>query len=182
MQTLDEAAVVDDLRDIRKEITHPRAALTVLAKLPRACEQISSFSKLHARLGKRKGLAMIARKQRLVVEGVDLRRTTMHEEKDHTLGARTKVRRRQHAAASSCFACEQSRERDRAEACAQIRQRIAARDRLIAVVAEHGCFTVLREAPNPSGGWGNLSFDHDELVGREQGMHKSRQCIGWRHA
>ena len=112
VQALDEAQVIHSLRDMREEIAHPCAGFAVLLKLPRTREKILCLRKLHARFREWKRLAVIALKQRLVIEGVDLRRSAMHEQEDDALRTRNEVRGCEHRVIRKCFARKHSRKRE----------------------------------------------------------------------
>ncbi len=87
-----DAEIVRELGDVREQLTDLDAALTVLAKLPRRLQQIA-----HAPLGEREGplererLPMVLRQPRFGVEGVHVGRPAVHEQEDHTLGARREM-------------------------------------------------------------------------------------------
>ncbi len=89
---LDEADVVDVLGDLGEQVADPGAALAVLLKAPGRLEQVEGFAgyDLGAREGQ--GLAMVTLQERLVIEGVHLRRSAVHEEEDDALGAGGEVR------------------------------------------------------------------------------------------
>ena len=112
VQALDEAQVIYSLRDMREEIAHPCAGFAVLLKLPRTREKIFCLRKLHARFREWKRLAVITLKQRLVVEGVDLRRSAMHEQEDDALRTRNEVRGCEHHVIRKCFSRKHSRKRE----------------------------------------------------------------------
>ena len=67
-------------------------ALAVPPELPGGGEELAGPIELDPRLLEREGLAVVALEQRLVVEGVDLRRPAAHEEEDDPLGPGRKVR------------------------------------------------------------------------------------------
>ena len=89
---IDHAQVIDVLSDMRKQIADPRPALAVLPKLPRRLQQVSGRRRENSRLRKRQRLPMIPFEQRLVIERVDLRRPTVHEEKNDSPRLRWKQR------------------------------------------------------------------------------------------
>ncbi len=93
VHAVEKAQVVDALTHMRKQLTHPGSRLAVLPKLPGAGQQVSRIRGHHAGFVERQRLAMIARQERLVVERVDLRRPTVHEQEDDPLGTRREMRR-----------------------------------------------------------------------------------------
>jgi hypothetical protein len=155
MQALDEAEVVDHLRHVGEELAHPSAALPVLTERPGAAQQVAGLGELHAWLGLRERLAVVPLQERLVVEGVDLRRTAMHEEEDHALGAGRRVRQpgceRSRpgwinqvrptigpGAAAEQLLAEQTHQRHLPEPARAGLEHGAPRDGALALAAEHG--------------------------------------------
>ena len=90
---LDKCDVVRTTSDVGKQITDPRATLPVLAKLPRTAQQIPCLCKLDARLFKRQRLSVVLGQQRLIVKRIHMRRSAVHEEKNHSLRASRKMTR-----------------------------------------------------------------------------------------
>ena len=81
-------------RDVRKEIAHPLAALTILLELPLGADDPALALLAAAALGLHVDrLAVEAVELRLVVERVDLARPAIHEEEDHALGLGREMRR-----------------------------------------------------------------------------------------
>ena len=91
MHGVEHAQLVGLTGDVREQFTGPKAALPVLAELPGRGQQVVGGAGDDTRLGEWQRLAIIAAEQRLVVEGVDMAGAAMHEQKDHPLGARSKV-------------------------------------------------------------------------------------------
>ena len=58
---MDEADVVDVPGDVREQLADFDAALAVLAELPGRLQQVAGLGELHARLGERQRLAVVAR-------------------------------------------------------------------------------------------------------------------------
>ena len=92
MQALDQAQVVDHFGDFGKDFADPLSAFSVLRKAIGTFHQIAGLGKLHTWLLTGIGFAVITPKGRLVIEGVDLRRSTVHEQKDDPLRTRCKSR------------------------------------------------------------------------------------------
>jgi hypothetical protein len=90
---MDHAKVVGAGTDVGKQFAYWMAALAMLMEFPRRLEQVSGGGKLHTRLRARVGLAVIAIQQRLGIKRVDVRRATLHEQKDDPLGPRREMRR-----------------------------------------------------------------------------------------
>jgi hypothetical protein len=92
VQRVDDAEVIDALRNVGKQFTDLDATLAVLLELPRRLEQIARGGELDTRLGKRQVLAVALLQFRLRVEGVDLRGAPLHEQENDALGPRGEVR------------------------------------------------------------------------------------------
>ena len=86
----DNAKVINMLSDVWKQIAHRGATFAVLAELPRGPQQVARAVKLDPALGKRERLTVLSIEARFGVEGVHMRRSAQHEQKDHPLGARGK--------------------------------------------------------------------------------------------
>ena len=89
--TVQHAEIVDLLRQMRKQLTDPTTTLTILAKFPGRTQQVVRRCKLHSRLGKRQGLAIIPLQARLVLKRIYMRWAAFHEQKNDTACARRKV-------------------------------------------------------------------------------------------
>ena len=87
------AKVVNVLCDVGKQLAYRQAALTVLMKLPGRLQQVALLAERDSRKIKRQRFAVVPIQQRLGVERVDMGRSSLHEQKDHTLGSRSEVRR-----------------------------------------------------------------------------------------
>ena len=86
VHALDERDVVDASSDVRKEITHPRAALTVLTKLPLRSYNAPFTLVTAATFGfHRDGLPVVLVEIRLVIKGIDVAGTAVTEEEDDAL-------------------------------------------------------------------------------------------------
>ena len=88
---MNKTEVVYVLRDVRKDITHPFAGLAVLLKSKRRGKQavlcVSQCLAIHNTWP----FPRMFFDFRFVIKGVDLRRTTGHEELNNVLGFRRKV-------------------------------------------------------------------------------------------
>ncbi len=73
-----QADVVDDRRDVRKQLAHRQTALAVLSKLPRRFEQCSDLVELPWRV-KRQWFAVHLCQLRFGVKRVDVRHAAVHE-------------------------------------------------------------------------------------------------------
>ena len=89
---VDETNVIHMPRDIGKQLADFVSALTVRLELPRRGKEIAGLGKGHLRFGKRQRLAVVALKQRFVLEGVHVRRAAFHEQENDALGPRPKMR------------------------------------------------------------------------------------------
>ena len=98
-------------------------------------EQVAGLRELNARLFARKRLAAVPRQQGLGIKRIHLRRSAVHEQKDHALGAGRKHRRvRSHrvqrfAGNNTCglrLLRHQAQQRHHAEARAALRQHFPA--------------------------------------------------------
>src|SRR5262245_901209 len=78
---------------MRKNVADPRAALAMLFEGERRFEQVAGARGKDARLGEGKRFAVVPLEERFVIERIDLRGTAVHEEKNHSFGARREVRR-----------------------------------------------------------------------------------------
>src|SRR5215831_16134207 len=89
-----DAQVVDALGDARKQIADPQTALTAFAEFPRTSHHPADVVELR-RLDLENAMriaAVIFLQERLVIEGVNLRRSTVHVEKNYVASASGKVR------------------------------------------------------------------------------------------
>ena len=92
---VDEAHGVDVLREMGKQVAHPRARLAVLGPGEGAGETLSAgLEEAHFAVGARQLLAVAGLEFRLVVPGIDLRRRPRHEQPDHPLRSRRMVGQR----------------------------------------------------------------------------------------
>src|SRR5690606_35859980 len=87
----EDAKLVGLLRDLGEDLRDVEATLAVARELPRRSEHTFGGHLPRARDVERRPLAMIAREARLRVEGVDLARSSLHEEEDHALRSRGEV-------------------------------------------------------------------------------------------
>jgi hypothetical protein len=85
VNTLDDTKVIGHFANIWEEIGYFNARLTVAFEFPWALEEIPSLRKDDTRTWPGVWLSMITRQERLMVEGVDLTWTTVHEDKDNPL-------------------------------------------------------------------------------------------------
>ena len=83
---VNEAELVRMIRQVGKKLADGMTAITVTIEGPGRSEQVSSLGKLDLGLGKGQGFPMITLKRGFVVKGIDLRRSSLHKEKDHSLG------------------------------------------------------------------------------------------------
>ena len=91
---VDEGQLIDDRRHTRKQVGHPRSGLAVLLEVKRTLHQRTRVSLADANLAfALQRHAVILPQVRLVIEGVDVADPTAHEEVNHLLGPRLKVRR-----------------------------------------------------------------------------------------
>ena len=90
---VDDTEIVDAAGNMRKQLTNPRARFTVLSEFPGRPEQIASLGRNYPWFVKRQRLAVISHQVGLEIECVYLGRATVHEQKDDTIGTRSKVRR-----------------------------------------------------------------------------------------
>ena len=110
VQAADEAELVDVLRRVRQQLGHPGAGLAVAGELELRGRQ-------RAAAGADAGVVVL--QPRLVLEGVELRHRSFHEDEDDALGLRREVRLlRQEGAGGACpgLLSEQPGEGDVAEA------------------------------------------------------------------
>jgi hypothetical protein len=91
MDTPENAEVVDALGDVGKEIGNGKPAFPVLAEFPGRLEQVTRFCKGNARQFEGRWLSVIPIQKRLGVKGVDVRRSTLHEQENNPLRARWQV-------------------------------------------------------------------------------------------
>ena len=82
---LDETKIVDDACDIGKQLADPGSALAVLLKLPGRFEEVEGFAGNDLWTLEGKWFPVVALQERLVVEGVDLRRPSVHEQENDSL-------------------------------------------------------------------------------------------------
>ena len=83
MDRFEQREVINMLGDIGEQIAHPCTRLTVLLEGPRALEQIAGLRELNSRFWNGKGLAVQPDQLGLVVKGIDVGWTAVHEqEKD----------------------------------------------------------------------------------------------------
>jgi hypothetical protein len=85
MHGTNNADVVDAFSHLRKYFAHFDSALAVLFETERRAQQISGLA-LGFQVGRRHRLAVVLGKQRLRIEGINLRRPAVEEEKDDMLG------------------------------------------------------------------------------------------------
>ena len=76
-----------------KQLADGRPTLPMTLKPERRAKEVAGLARDHARLREWQGPAVVALQEWLVIEGVDLRGTAVHEEEDHPVGARGEVRR-----------------------------------------------------------------------------------------
>ncbi len=89
----DDRHVVDAAADIGEQIAYRNTALAVLPERPRAIEHHADVVELRGSDRHLDRLTMLALQTRLGVERIDLRRSAVHEQKDHARGPRAKMRR-----------------------------------------------------------------------------------------
>ena len=93
MNRVQEADVIGMASHVRKELADGNAAGTCRMKRPGGLEKFLCFSELNPGLGEGEVFSMIALQARLVVEGVDMGRSALHEKKDNALGSRNEMGR-----------------------------------------------------------------------------------------
>ena len=76
-------------------------AVADLAQLPRRLQEVAALGELHLAFREGERLAIVFLELRLVVEEVDVRRATVHEEEDHALGAGRELGRKLSCGTSS---------------------------------------------------------------------------------
>ena len=86
MQALHQAQFINHFGDFREDLTDPLSTFAMLGKAIGTFHQIAGLGKLDSWFLTRIRLAVITAKGRLVVEGVDLRRPTVHEQEDDSFG------------------------------------------------------------------------------------------------
>jgi hypothetical protein len=91
VQRFDERQSIDMFSHIGKQIADPSPRLSILLEFPRALEQIACLGKLDPGFGNRERLTMQASKLGLVIEGVDMRGTSVHKHKNHSLDSGWKM-------------------------------------------------------------------------------------------
>jgi hypothetical protein len=88
MDRVQEADVIGMASHVRKELADGNTAGPRGMKRPGGLEKLLCFRKLNPGLGEGKVFSMITLQARLVVEGVDMGRSALHEKKDNPLGSR----------------------------------------------------------------------------------------------
>jgi hypothetical protein len=92
MAALQKADVIHVPGNVGEKFTDMVTALAMPLEFPGRGQQVAGVGKSDARLVEGQRFAMITLQQRLVVEGVEMRRTALHEEKNDALGPRPKMR------------------------------------------------------------------------------------------
>ena len=92
MNGFDQTKLIRHLCDMWKEFTDPLSALSMATKGPRTRHEMPGLGELNTGFGKWEWLVMISSQKRLVVEGIDMRRASMHEKENHPLGRRWMMR------------------------------------------------------------------------------------------
>ena len=88
---MNETDVIHMPRDVGKQFAYFVTALAIRLELPRRGEEVAGLGEGHLRLGKRQRLAVVALQQRLVLEGVHVRRAAFHEQENDALGPRPEM-------------------------------------------------------------------------------------------
>ena len=84
----EHAEIVRPLCQMRQQLAHPLPALAVLLEFPRAAEQLAA--RLAVLSGER--FAVVFLKLGFVIKRVEVRDAALHEEQDHALRLRRKMR------------------------------------------------------------------------------------------
>jgi hypothetical protein len=90
--------IINAACDMRKQLAHRDPALAVLSKLPRRFQHLAHVVELRGGHLHFDCLAMLAIEPRLGIERIDLRRPSIHVEKDDVFGLGWMMKPRQHAA------------------------------------------------------------------------------------
>jgi hypothetical protein len=85
VNTLDDTKVIGHFANIWEEIGYFDTRLTVAFEFPRALQEIPSLRKNNTWPWPGIWLSMVPIQERLVIEGIDLTWTTVHEDKDNPL-------------------------------------------------------------------------------------------------
>ena len=93
VQRMDEAEVVHAFGHVRKQFADPMPLSPCCCEFPGRVQQVAGRGELHARLGERQRLAVVAVEKRLVIERIDVRRPALHEQEDDPFRPGWKVRR-----------------------------------------------------------------------------------------
>src|SRR5262249_30889086 len=89
-----DAQIVGVPGDVREQLAHGKSTLAVAANLPRRLQKAACRAfRERQRALERQRLAVIAIKERLGIERVQMRWAAVHEHEDHALGPRGKMRR-----------------------------------------------------------------------------------------
>jgi hypothetical protein len=119
----DDGQIIGARADLREEIADWNSALTVIAKLPRAGQQISVVVELRALDRPRQRFAGVLIEARLGIERIDLRHAAGHVAENDVFRARPKrrnarperIQRRRSDQSAQCLIAKQARQRRQAE-------------------------------------------------------------------
>src|SRR4051794_18628873 len=89
---MDHADVVEAAREMREELAGPVAGLAMLREAEGGLQQVAGAARNDARSREGERLAVVALQERLVVEGVHLRRAAVHEQEQHARCLRLEMR------------------------------------------------------------------------------------------
>ena len=92
MHGVQNAQVVNTFSDVWKQVADLDAAFAVMVKLPRGLQQRSGRCELNSGFVERQWLPVVPRQQRFGFKRVDMRRPTLHKQKDDPFGSSGKMR------------------------------------------------------------------------------------------